>query len=234
MSRTPKPTFSLRLLFQKEFLPFAGIVRLVRLLLVNSTALAFRVFDPCLQLLQNKLIKWVFFFFFLRGWPHLKPICFKLPLEYFLLKTRVNGADLGQTWNQRIFQVSLGVAWQSWQRFQLLLLNPEHCRLWVQHRSQAESPGCAAAQGRWHFCATTALLGSLKGFPSSPAHPQCPAETRIESRKSQLRKSSSKPFLNIPPRQQIHSIQTRAAVPFWNPQDISEHFTTVPSPELNN
>lgn len=161
MSRTPKPTFSLELLFQKGFLLFAGVVRLVRLLLANSTALAFRVFDPCLQLLQNKFIKQASF---LRGWPHL---CFKLPLKYCLLKMRLNGGELDQVWSQRTFQVSLGAGWQSWQRFLLLLQTPSTAGSGVQHRNQAESP--AAAQGRWHFCTTAAALGSLKASHHSAA-----------------------------------------------------------------
>lgn len=234
MSRTPKPTFSLELLFQKGFFPFAGIVRLVRLLLANSTALAFRVFDPCLQLLQNKLTKWAFF---LRGWPHLKSTCFKLPLEYCLLKMRVNGADLGQTWNLRIFQVSVGAGSQSCHRFLLLSLNPGRCRVWGAAEEPGRVPRLCCSTGEvtllCHHCSSglsEVLPTTQQPFPFSPAHPQSPAEIGIESRKFQLRKSRSKPF---PPSEQmkcssLESIQSRAAVTFWNSQDISEFFITFP------
>lgn len=192
MSRTPKPTFSLELLFQKEFLPFAGIVRLVRLLLANSTASAFRVFAPCLQLLHNKFRKLPFF---LRGWPHLKPICFKLPLKYCLLKMRLNGGELGQMWDHSISQVPGGAGWQSWQRFLLLSPIPEPCRSGVSPGArQSPRPCCSTGQVTFlcHHCSSGLSEGfpiAQQPLPFSPSTSQCPAEIRIECRKFQLRKS---------------------------------------------
>lgn len=241
MSRTPKPTFSLELLFQKEFLPFAGVVRLLRLLLANSTAWAFRVFDPRLQLLQNKFIKWAFFF--LRGWPHLKSIRFELPLEYCLLKMRVNGADLGQTWNVRILQVSLGAGSQSWQRFLLLLLNPEQSlgssrgarqspQAVLQHRGGDISVPSLQFWALWglsHHSAATSLL--LQHIPSAQQKLGLnPGNSSWENQ--DLNRSHPVSRQNV--TRSFESIQTRAAVTFWNPQDISEFFTTVSSSELNN